>query len=178
MASSGIRMRMVRSSSQGEVGLLSHLRPWNSSFEKKKNPATIAKPVQRTVAESMPKVAKKEEQGQHQPCVFTIGSPERKKDDKGSKKNGFGDFFKNCCLCKKQLARDKHVFCYSDCSFCSPGCRDDWIALDGFDKEPITLTQPFADYVRTRQQQKNQKNSGWCPVKKWCTKVIVLSDKE
>ncbi|XP_058000796.1 uncharacterized protein LOC131179097 [Hevea brasiliensis] len=133
------RSRVVRSSSQGEIGLFNHTLPIESpvSFSEKKGPAPIT--TSKTVKEySQPPVSAEKQQTRH--CIFTLGSPERENNDARPKNkkpdNGFGEFLKACFLCKKKLLQDKDIYLYGHLgAFCSPECREYRMDLDGFDQE-------------------------------------------
>ncbi|KAJ4839086.1 hypothetical protein Tsubulata_045608 [Turnera subulata] len=90
----------------------------------------------------------------HRPCKiveFTIGSPEREGDDcsspeeeKGEEEYCSGKFLEACFLCKKKLKHDTDLFIYGYTSlvaFCSLGCREEWMDLDGFE-EKISKESP------------------------------------
>ncbi|PQQ06048.1 hypothetical protein Pyn_08947 [Prunus yedoensis var. nudiflora] len=110
MASNGASLR---SSSQGETGctpfsLFSRLCVWGNRAAERPQRPTI-------------------KQLEKQPSL----SISREQPDEG-----FRAFLKCCSLCKKQLKQDGDVYMYGYLTaYCSPDCRDDQMALDGFDKK-------------------------------------------
>ncbi|KAH7573821.1 hypothetical protein ACOSP7_007688 [Xanthoceras sorbifolium] len=126
---SRMRSRAIRSSSQGELTVFNQLRPLDSpaSFFEKKRPALATGGVKPREEEPRPRV------------TWTLGSPERGDSSLSKTKKideGYCAFLKNCSLCKKKLDLEEDLYMYGYLSaFCSPECRDDQIALDGFDKE-------------------------------------------
>ncbi|XP_021689152.2 uncharacterized protein LOC110671081 isoform X2 [Hevea brasiliensis] len=133
------RSRDVRSSSQGEIGLLSHIQPIESpvAFFGRKRPAPITNSNSMTVKDSQPPVLA-EKQRTRQCRIFTFGSPIREKNDALPKNKkpgqGFGEFLNACFLCKKKLEEGQDLYMYLG-AFCSPECREDQMGLDGFEKE-------------------------------------------
>ncbi|XP_040956195.1 uncharacterized protein [Gossypium hirsutum] len=127
------RSKVIRSSSQGEIGLFNQIMPIDS-------PTPLSNPVPKK--QQLPKKT-----------IFMLGSPERRREIK--KDEGFGIFFQNCSLCKKKLKPDKDIYIYGYVrhdflplvldirvyyylgAFCSVDCRDDRIALDGIDNEVV-----------------------------------------
>ncbi|CAB4261555.1 unnamed protein product [Prunus armeniaca] len=127
------RCRLLRSSSQGETGLYTHIQPLQPSVPLWE-PARQKRPQR-------PKIKQLEKQPQSQPqeSIFRLNSPTEEESDyvfKEQPDEGFRAFLKCCSLCKKQLARDKDVHMYGYLTaYCSPECRDTQMALDGFDKK-------------------------------------------
>ncbi|GAV80608.1 DUF581 domain-containing protein [Cephalotus follicularis] len=130
------RSRIVRSSSQGEVGLLNQMRPLLDS------PIPILAPPARQQVDSKPSPPPLRAQREKpRDGILTLYSPEREtstnvepKKEKGEL--GFGEFLDACSLCKKKFKQDMDIFMYGYLkAFCSPDCRDDQIALDGFDEK-------------------------------------------
>ncbi|KDP40208.1 hypothetical protein JCGZ_02206 [Jatropha curcas] len=130
------RSRVVRSSSQGEIGLFNQLQPIESpvALFQRKNPA----PITTTSSASKPV---KESQPTHRQCIFSLDTPENQKNELTLYANkeygkGFGEFLKACSLCKKKLDGGQSLYMYGYLgAFCSRECREDRMALDGFDKE-------------------------------------------
>ncbi|KAF5466110.1 hypothetical protein F2P56_016065 [Juglans regia] len=114
------RSRVVRSSSQGDTGLFSHVQPIESPEDlclKKRAITGRPKPASNPVAKksSSPPLLK-QKQVQPLKSVLTLGSLTIC-DDEGSKNKkpadeGFGDFLKACSLCKKKLLVEKDVYIY------------------------------------------------------------------
>lgn len=109
--------------------MVNHLRPIESpvSFlEIKKRPAPSVT------------IAKSREEKPPPRVEWTLGSPgtDDSQSDKKKVDDGFCGFLKACSLCKKKLKVTADVYMYGYLrAFCSAECRDDQIALDGFDKE-------------------------------------------
>ncbi|KAK2647064.1 hypothetical protein Ddye_022259 [Dipteronia dyeriana] len=146
---SRMRSRGFRSSSQGELTVFNQLRPFDYSpvdfFEKKRKAlATAVKPPEE---KPRPQV------------TFTIGDSDSEDNDSRSKKKvdeGFCAFLKNCSLCKKKFEKKKDFYMYGYLqAFCSPDCREDQIALDGFyeevEKETISLAMSKQGFGGTRK---------------------------
>ncbi|PQQ11129.1 hypothetical protein Pyn_08370 [Prunus yedoensis var. nudiflora] len=127
------RCRLLRSSSQGETGLYTHIQPLQPSV-RLGEPEQQKRPQRPTI-----KQLEKQPQSQHQPSIFRLNSPTEEKSDfvfKEQPDEGFRAFLKCCSLCKKQLKQDGDVYMYGYLTaYCSPDCRDDQMALDGFDKK-------------------------------------------
>ncbi|XP_042482207.1 uncharacterized protein LOC122062625 isoform X2 [Macadamia integrifolia] len=119
------RTRVARSSSLGEIGFFSQVRPIDaptSMWEKNAAPsAAIKRPVQKF---SKPSYVKPEKSCRK---ILTIASPVR---DSSVENLEFcsdakvGRFLEACYLCKKKLGESDEVFMYS----CK--CRDQQMALD------------------------------------------------
>ncbi|KAJ4722505.1 Protein of unknown function (DUF581) [Melia azedarach] len=121
------RRRCIRSSSQGELSVFNQIRPIESPvgyLDIKKRPGFVTN-------------GKPARQPPPRPVAWTLGSLETV-DMQSNKKvdDGFCGFLKACSLCKKKLEETADVYMYGYLrAFCSPECRDDQIAVDGFDKE-------------------------------------------
>ncbi|KAJ9182147.1 hypothetical protein P3X46_006173 [Hevea brasiliensis] len=118
------RSRVVRSSSQGEIGLFNHTLPVESPVSSLRGKY------------SQPPVSAEKQQTRR--CILTLGLPERESNDARPKNKkpgtGFGEFLKACFLCKKKLLQDKDTYIHLG-AFCSPECREYQMDLDGFDQE-------------------------------------------
>ncbi|XP_015888118.3 FCS-Like Zinc finger 6 [Ziziphus jujuba] len=172
------RSRIVRSSSQGEIGLFSQIQPIEPPAGPwvPKRPA-FAKPVQEQSKNSVLSTTAVPESsrekyvengnsiavdGQKQQSILTLYSSADESNDSGFKKQKnqpneeFGAFLKACSLCKKKLKVDDDLFMYGYLrAFCSPECRDDQIALDGYDREAAL---EYARRLEEWQETTNGKN--------------------
>ncbi|KAI3441988.1 uncharacterized protein J3R85_001564 [Psidium guajava] len=112
-------------------------------------------------------VSKDEEQHSTRPRprviegIFFIRSPERellaaKKIDEDDELGLFGEFIKECTLCKKELKTDKDVYMYNASPFCSSDCRDDRIALDGFNRKDFGLGKEDQKTMKSLKKDLNQ----------------------
>ncbi|KAK3190097.1 hypothetical protein Dsin_029658 [Dipteronia sinensis] len=145
-----MRSRGFRSSSQGELTVFNQLRPFDYSpvdfFDKKRQAlATAVKPPEE---KPRPQV------------TFTIGDSDREDNDsrskKTKKKKKVDAFLKNCSLCKKKFEKKNDFYMYGYLqAFCTPDCREDQIALDGFyeevGKETISLAMSKQGFSGTHK---------------------------
>ncbi|XP_043697881.1 FCS-Like Zinc finger 17-like [Telopea speciosissima] len=131
--------RIARSSSLGEIGLFSQVRPIDGPevlWGKSAAPAVVVRPVQ--------KLSKPSNVKPTQPClkILTISSPVRESnvEDPDLK---VGGFLEACYLCKKKIGEKDEVFMYSYLrAFCSCNCRDQQIALDrGVETSAVDSTE-------------------------------------
>ncbi|XP_042516912.1 uncharacterized protein LOC122091140 [Macadamia integrifolia] len=130
------RSRIARSSSQGEIGLFSHVRPIDSPkpfWGKTATPVAVGRPTQK-LSNLKPE----------QPCrrIFTISSPVRESKVENPELNSIhsklGGFLEACYLCKKKIGEREEVFMYSYLrAFCSCNCRDQQIELDRAIEKPV-----------------------------------------
>lgn len=131
------RSRIVRTSSQGEIGLFSQIQPIEPPAGRwvPKRPA-FAKPSQEQSKNSLlamaivPESSRErnvqngnsiavdglDQRRQPRLSVLTLYSPAEETNDGRSKKNQsneeFGSFLKVCSLCKKKLKEDDDLFMY------------------------------------------------------------------
>ncbi|KAK5804995.1 uncharacterized protein LOC128280490 [Gossypium arboreum] len=133
------RSKVIRSSSQGEIGLFNQIIAIDSPtpISNRLTPAHSAvRRAPNTVPMQQPRTAVPKKQQLPKKTIFMLGSPERRREIK--KDEGFGIFFQNCSLCKKKLKPHKDIYIYGYLgAFCSIDCRDDRIALDGIDNEVV-----------------------------------------
>ncbi|XP_043692163.1 uncharacterized protein LOC122642678 isoform X2 [Telopea speciosissima] len=130
------RSRIARSSSLGETGLFSQVRPIDAPtaiWENNPAPSAVKRPVQKF---SKPSYVKPEKSCQK---ILTIASPVREsssEDPESCVDAKVGRFLEACYLCKKKIGERDEVFMYS----CQ--CRDQQIALDkGIEKSAGDSTE-------------------------------------
>ncbi|XP_010256120.1 PREDICTED: uncharacterized protein LOC104596583 [Nelumbo nucifera] len=130
------RSRIARSSSQGEIGMFSHVRALESpSFLRDRqttSPSTSAA-ARNSVKLSKPQVAAKPQRSRRQ--ILTLASPVRETrtegDDEVRSDRTVGGFLEECYSCKKKIGESDEVYMYSYLrAFCCPECRENHMALD------------------------------------------------
>ncbi|KAJ4967830.1 hypothetical protein NE237_014531 [Protea cynaroides] len=126
------RSRLARSSSMGEIGIVTQVRavnPPKANWGANAASAAVERPVQ--------KFSRPSDSQLEQPCrgILTIASPIRESSvenpDLNSDNAKVGGFLEACYLCKKKIGEGDDIFMYSYLrAFCSCECRDQHIALD------------------------------------------------
>ncbi|XP_031278082.1 uncharacterized protein LOC116136531 [Pistacia vera] len=159
---SRVRTRVIRSSSHGELGVFNQIRPFEfmspvGLLEIKKHPALVNNNVK----------PREEKKPHTRRVTWTWGSPERNDSVSKSRKKkldeGFCAFLEGCALCKKKLKENVDVYMYGYLSaFCSPECRDDQIALDGFDKEVSKESTKITMGGMIRTKDRSRRGNGYC----------------